>query len=129
MVDQRMTVGQNLQRQRETQKISLESVSKDIRIEPAFLQALEEDAFELLPAETYALGFIRCYSKYIGLNPEEVLEVYRNQVAPSKNQVGEQIAKPSPIKSVKNHFLDLLATVVGGTPAYSVGKSILRPKD
>ena len=129
MVDQRMTVGQNLRRQRETQKVSLESIAKDIRIKPAFLQALEEDAFELLPAETYARGFIRCYSKYIGLNPEELLGVYRTQVEPSKDQVREQVFKPSPLESAKEHLLDFLATMVGGTPAYSVSKSILRPKD
>lgn len=129
MVDQRMTVGQNLQRQRETQKISLESVSKDTRIKPAFLQALEGDDFEQLPAEAYALGFIRCYSKYIGLNPEETLELYRHQVEPSKIQVQEQVVKPSHLKSIKNHFLDFLTTMVGGTAAYSASKSILRPKD
>jgi len=129
MVDQRMTVGQNLRRQRETQKVSLERIAKDTRINPAFLQALEEDAFELLPAETYALGFIRCYCKHIGLNPEEVLGVYRNQVEPSKNDLRGTIVKPSPFTSVKNHLLDLLTTMVGGTPNYSVTKSFLRPKD
>jgi cytoskeleton protein RodZ len=129
MVDQRMTVGKNLQRQRETQKISLQSVSNDTRIKSAFLQALEEDDFEQLPAETYAVGFIRCYSKYIGLNPEETLELYRHQVEPSKIQDREPVVKPSPLQSIKNHFLDFLATMVGGTAAYSVSKSILRPKD
>ena len=128
MVDQRMTVGKNLQRQRETQKISLESVSNDTHIKPAFLQALEEDHFEELPAETYARGFIRCYSKYIGLNPEETLELYRHQVEPAKIQDREPVVKPSHLQSIKNHFLDFLATMVGGEPAYSVSKSILRSK-
>jgi len=129
MVDQRMTVGQTLRTQRETQKVSLESISKDTRIKTAFLQALEEDAFDLLPAESYALGFIRCYSKYIGLNPEELLGVYRTQVGPSKNQIREQTNKPSPLQSVKGHLLDFLTTMVGGEPPYSVSKSFLHPKD
>ena len=129
MVDQRMTVGQNLRTQRETQKVSLESIAKDTRIKPAFLQALEEDAFDLLPAESYARGFIRCYSKYIGLNPEEILGVYQTQVGPSKNQVREQMVKPSPLQSVKGHLLDFLTTMVGGETPYSVSKSFLRPKD
>jgi len=52
-LEQGTTVGQYLQRQRENHKISLESISQGTRIKSAFLQALEEDAFHLLPAETY----------------------------------------------------------------------------
>ena len=124
-----MTVGQVLRSERESRKVSLESVAKGTRIKPAFLQALEEDAFKALPAEAYVRGFLQCYAKFIHLNPTEVLDQYRSQTEPEKNQSSERSSKTSSIHSVKNHLFDFLATIVGGTPAYSVSKSVLRQKD
>jgi cytoskeletal protein RodZ len=129
MQDQRMTVGQVLRTERENRKVSLDSVAKGTRIKPAFLQALEEDAFRALPSEAYVRGFLQCYAKFIHLNPAEVLDQYRSQTEPEKNQMSERPSKTSPIHSVKNHLFDFLATIVGGTPAYSVSKSVLRQKD
>ena len=98
MLDQRMTVGRFLQRERESRKISLESVSKGTRIKSDFLQALEEDAFHILPAEAYVLGFLKCYAKFIHLDPAEVVNLYRNQTEPEKNQFKEKGNNGSPIK-------------------------------
>ncbi len=129
MQDQRKTVGQVLRTERESRKVSLESVAKGTRIKPAFLQALEENAFKALPSEAYVRGFLQCYAKFIHLNPADVLQQYRSQTEPEKNQLNQKLSKTSPIHSVKNHLFDFLATIVGGTPAYSVSKSILRQKD
>ena len=132
MQDQRMTVGQVLRMERENRKVTLESVAKGTRIKPAFLQALEEDAFKALPSEAYVRGFLQCYAKFIHLNPAEVLQQYRSQTEPEKNQLTQmtqRLSKTSSINSVKNHLFDFLATIVGGTPAYSVSKSVLRQKD
>ena len=129
MLDQGMTVGKVLQRERESRKISLESVSKGTRIKPGFLQALEEDAFHVLPAEAYVRGFLKCYAKFIHLNPAELVDLYRNQTEPEKDQSRGKGENGSPLKSVKNHLFDFLTTIVGGTPAYSISKSVLRPKD
>jgi cytoskeletal protein RodZ len=129
MFEQSTTVGRYLQRQRETKQISLDTVSKSTRIKPTFLQALEQDDFELLPAETYVRGFLCNYAKFIQADPAEVLDLYRKQVEPTKDQTLEKRAKTSPVKYVKNHLFDFLATIVGAAPTYSVSKSILPPKD
>lgn len=129
MQDQRMTVGQVLRTERENRKVTLESVAKGTRIKSAFLQALEEDAFKALPSEAYVRGFLQCYAKFIHLNPAEVLQQYRSQTEPEKNQLSPRLTKTSSINLVKNHLFDFLATIVGGTPAYSISKSVLRQKD
>lgn len=123
-----MTVGQCLQGERESKRISLETVAQKTRISPAYLKALEEDAFQLLPAETYICGFLQSYAKFIHLNPSEVLDLYRRQVKPAGDQILEKTGKSSSLHSVKNHFLDFLTTIVGGTTAYSISKSVLPPK-
>jgi cytoskeleton protein RodZ len=125
MHEKTMTIGHYLQRQRESEKMSLESVSKGTRINPAFLQALEEDAFQLIPSETYVRGFLQSYAKFIHLDPAEILGLYRKQVEPPKGQVRAKEGNPSPLKVNKNHLSLFLATIFRGVPAYSISKSVI----
>ena len=38
-------------------------------------------------------------------------------------------APPSFLKSVRNHVFDLVSTILGATPSFSIHKVILPPKD
>ncbi|HXZ35431.1 MAG TPA: helix-turn-helix domain-containing protein [Thermodesulfobacteriota bacterium] len=133
MIPQGMTVGRFFQKSREEKKVTLESVAKETRIKMDFLQAIEDDSFQLIPCEAYIRGFIRNYAKSMHLNAEEVLDLYDLQVEPKKNQAAESADNsPSVSKSlnqIKNHLFDFLTTMAGGSLAYPLGKTILRPKD
>lgn len=122
-----MSVGKFLQGKREGEKISLETVAQKTRISPVYLKALEKDAFQLLPGEIYICGFLQSYAKLIHLDPSEILDLYRRQVKPAEDQILEKTRKPSRLRSVKNHLLDFLTMIVGGTPANSISKSTLPP--
>ena len=133
MIPQGMTVGRYFQKSREERKISLESVARETRINMDFLRAIEGDSFQLIPCETYVRGFIRSYAKFMRLNAEELIDLYNLQVEPQKTRAAESAdGSPSVKKSlhqIKNHLLDFLTTMAGGTLAYPLGKTILRPKD
>jgi cytoskeletal protein RodZ len=130
MATQSTTVGQLLQKQREEKKLSLESVAHKTRIKVTFLQAIEEDAFQLIPSETYVRGFIRCYAKQIHLNPDEILNLYRNQAGPTRGlEANSPAASKRHLNRIKNHLFDFLTTMAGGTTAYSLGKPLSRAKD
>jgi cytoskeletal protein RodZ len=125
-----MTVGQLLQKEREEKKVPLETVAQRTRIKLAFLKAIEADAFQLIPSETYVRGFIRSYAKLVHLNPDEILNLYRNQAEPPPTSAEESsVSSKRHLKQIKNHLFDFLTTMAGGTPAYSLGKSVFRPKD
>jgi cytoskeletal protein RodZ len=130
MVPQGITVGRLFQKEREEKKVSLETVSRETRISLPFLRAIEEDAYQLIPAETYARGFIRSYAKLLHLNVDEILDLYSHQAEPSPPGLDEQnISSNGPLKQITNHLFDFLTTMAGGTPAYSMHKSVLPPKD
>ncbi len=130
MAPQGITVGQLLQKEREEKKLSLESVAQKTRIKAAFLQAIEEDAFQLIPSETYVRGFIRIYARLLRLNPDEILNLYRNQAEPPPSSAEESPSSSNGhLNQIKNHLFDFLTTMAGGTPAYSLGKSVFRHKD
>lgn len=64
-----MSLGSELKKAREAKKISLETISKRTKIPPKYLEALEENHFDVFPSHTYTKGFIRAYAKVVGLDP------------------------------------------------------------
>ena len=65
-----------LRRQREIREIPLREIADVTKISIRYLEALEQDRFEMLPAPVFAKGFLREYSKYVGLDPDEVVNSY-----------------------------------------------------
>jgi len=76
-----LTVGEVLKKARIEKKLTLEEVEKAIRIRKKFLLALEENNWDKLPSTAYIKGFLRNYSSFLGLLPEEVVAVFRRQFA------------------------------------------------
>lgn len=72
-------LGARLRLAREANGISLAQAAADTRILLQSLQALEEGAFERLPGDVVARGFIRNYAQYLGLSPDEMIELYRRE--------------------------------------------------
>ncbi|OGL46826.1 MAG: hypothetical protein A2161_10060 [Candidatus Schekmanbacteria bacterium RBG_13_48_7] len=68
--------GEYLKVERELRNISLEEVSQSTKIHVKYLKAIEENEFDLLPAETFIKGFIRSFAKSIGLDENDVILTY-----------------------------------------------------
>ncbi len=71
-----VTFGAWLRRERELRKVNLRDISDATNISIHYLEALEENRFDILPAPIFARGFLRQYSRYVGLDPDEVLNSY-----------------------------------------------------
>lgn len=65
-----------LRREREAREVSLAEIADVTKISKAYLQALEDERFDVLPATVFAKGFLREYAKYVGLDPDEVVNSY-----------------------------------------------------
>jgi hypothetical protein len=72
-------LGNTLSRARRARAITLEDAERDTHVSKRYLQALENEDFSVFPAPVYARGFLRTYSRYLGLNPEELIRVFPNQ--------------------------------------------------
>jgi cytoskeleton protein RodZ len=70
------SVGSHLRELRTRRGISLEEMARITRVAPRYLQALESDAVNELPAPVFIRGFIRAYCQALGESPEEALAVY-----------------------------------------------------
>lgn len=59
----------------------LRAVAQTLKIRHAYLQAIERGHFEALPGPTYAVGFVRAYSDYLGLDTKVVLRRFRTETS------------------------------------------------
>jgi cytoskeleton protein RodZ len=74
-----------LRRQREMREISLRDVADRTKISLRYLEAMEEDRFDALPAPVFAKGFLREYARYVGLSPDEVVNHYLASHKPAED--------------------------------------------
>ena len=78
------SLGETLKRIREEDDVTLEEMSERTRVRSEYLEALEEDRYEVFPAATYVVGFLRTYSRALELNEEEVLMRYHESLGDVK---------------------------------------------
>lgn len=87
-------IGSLLRRRREQLELDLDTVGDALCIKPAFLAALEEGRGQDLPGPTYAVGFIRAYSDYLGFDSDRVLERYKEA---AETPARPDLALPAPL--------------------------------
>ncbi|MEW6615059.1 MAG: RodZ domain-containing protein [Thermodesulfobacteriota bacterium] len=70
--------GEYLRKKRESRSVSLEEISAATRIRKVFLEAIESDDTDKLPAEVFVIGFLKAYASYVGLDKDEVVLQYKS---------------------------------------------------
>lgn len=66
------SIGESLKRAREDKGLDLDRVSDETKIAKRFLAALEAEDFSVFPGDPYAIGFLRNYAEYLGLDAAEM---------------------------------------------------------
>jgi len=70
------SLGAWLRAQREARGVGLREIADSSKISLRYLEALESDRFEVLPAPVFTRGFLREYARVVGLDPDEVVNLY-----------------------------------------------------
>lgn len=84
------TLGEELKRRREERNIDLSDISESTRIGTRFLKAIESDNYSILPGGIFTRSFIRAYAKQVGMNEDEAVTLYNQQVAPPGVEPSQQ---------------------------------------
>lgn len=95
------TVGQILKETREQKHFTLEQVEKATKIRKELLIALESDDFDKLPPVTFVQGFIKNYSRFLSLDSEKVLAVFRRGFEDKKHAPYVMDAFANPVEEKK----------------------------
>ena len=72
-------IGGSLREARLKRGLTPADVQKAIRIRDRYLQALEEERWELLPGDAYTKGFLRSYAEFLGLNGNLYVDEYNSR--------------------------------------------------
>ncbi len=87
------TLGLRLRRERQLRQLSLGELSGATRISVRMLQALEADDYASLPAPVFVRGYLRSCARVLGVDPEELLALYR----PDRD---EEATAPAPVTAI-----------------------------
>ncbi len=79
------TVGQILKEARESRFYTIAEIEKATKIRQELIEALEADNYNKLPPPTFVQGFIKNYSKFLGLDTEKLLAIFRREFSDRKN--------------------------------------------
>jgi len=76
------SIGETLRRERQLRNLELDQVSRELKISVRFLEAIEQEKFERLPAGVFAKSFARQYARLLGLDEDEVANEVQRALAP-----------------------------------------------
>lgn len=96
-------VGDILRRTRVYYNLSLEQVSADLRIRIAQLDAIERSAHDELPGRVYAIGFIRNYAEYLGLDGEKIIALFKTQEGGRQSEPELNFPVPASESRIPDH--------------------------
>ena len=76
-----MPVGEILCRARLHYKHSVEDIEKALRIRADQIESIEQGRLDELPGRVYAIGFVRSYAEYLGLDSDRMIRLFKEQSA------------------------------------------------
>src|SRR4030095_2913803 len=88
------TLGEELRHKREQRGITLAEIAEATRIGTRFLKAIETDNFSILPGGIFTRSFIRAYAKHVGMNEDEAIGLYLQQVSSPSVEAPEATDEP-----------------------------------
>ncbi len=74
-----LPVGEVLRRARVHYGQSLKDVEKNLRIRSSQIEAIENGRHDALPGRVYAIGFVRSYAEYLGLDGDRIVHLFKTQ--------------------------------------------------
>ncbi len=97
--------GQRLQREREMRGVSRAEICAATRIGTRFLEALENEQWEVLPGGIFNRGFIRAVARFLGLDEDDLVAEYDLAVSEQSPAAPVLVSAPPPRKSAQRRAL------------------------
>jgi len=88
-----MGIGARLKEAREEKGISLDSLQETTKIQKRYLQAIEEENFNILPGKFYARAFIKEYALAVNINVDELFKEYEDDLPKPEEQASTQYTR------------------------------------
>jgi cytoskeletal protein RodZ len=133
---QQKRIGDLLKEKRKERNLTIEQIAEITKIRAEYLRALEESDYKNFPSEVYLKGFLKNYAKYLGINSDQTLALYRrDNIITTKKEKKEVFGKfkdrLSKIVITPNRIILLLVIIlIVGVAIYLstyIGKVLKKP--
>lgn len=126
------SVGAYLRELRTRRGVSLEEIARTTRVPQRYLESLEADAYEQLPAPVFIRGFIRAYCQALSESPQEALAFYDSREGRVPPPLPRSVPAPRPSESEPRSrgtiVVSLVLLVVLGMALFTVAL-VIQPRD
>ena len=108
-------IGNSLREARLRQSLDFPEIEQGTKIRGKYLRALEDEQFDVLPAQTYVKGFLRSYAEFLGLDGQLYVDEYNSRFVVGEEEQPSRPRRSAPQASrgVKVQSRVLLLTLLG----------------
>jgi cytoskeleton protein RodZ len=108
----RHTIGELLRETRQSYGGDIDRIAGMLRIKASYLTAIEESHYDKLPGPVYAQGFVRAYAVHLGLDGNEAIRRFKQEV--DGFEVSRDLSFPVPLaeRSIPGGTMVLAALIL-----------------
>src|SRR2546428_10025129 len=106
-------IGSSLREARLRQGLDFPELEHSTKIRAKYLRALEDEQFDVLPAQTYVKGFLRAYAEYLGLDGQLYVDEYNSRYVVGEEEAPTRPRRSPPPKQARVQSRVVLLTVLG----------------
>jgi hypothetical protein len=109
-------IGTSLREARLRQQLDFPEIEQATKIRAKYLRALEDEQFDVLPAQTYVKGFLRSYAEYLGLDGQLYVDEYNSRFVVGGEEEAParpRRSAPPPSRGVQVQSRVVLLTLLG----------------
>ena len=92
-------LGELLRQRRETMGLTFTDLQARTKIRVKYLEAIEKGDFDVIPGEVYLRGFIRSIASELGIDQQEAMQLYHQDIAPQGEEAAD-LSTPAPMQAV-----------------------------
>ena len=118
-------IGNSLREARLRQGLEFPEIEQATKIRGKYLRALEEESFDVLPAQTYVKGFLRSYADYLGLDGQLYVDEFNSRYVRGELEDEEEqrpykprVSSPSRGGAFPNKAVMLTVAVIAGLTVF-----------
>jgi len=116
-----MSLGEVLAARRGERGLTIQQAAAATRIRAHYLSALESDELERLAAPVYARGHLRTYARYLGLDPEPLVEMLHTEAPDPRRMlsIGKLAVRPRMVLTAPALAVASLVVLAGAFSGYA----------
>jgi len=88
------SIGDTLHAERVRRHLDIQAIARELKIPAKFLEAIEKDQFDKLPAPVFARSFVKQYARYLGMTDDDLVSALQRLFEPPPSLAEPSSEKP-----------------------------------